>query len=374
MERKLASLQTIAEVNPIEGADRIEQVKVLGWSLVAKKGEFKPGDLCVFFEIDAVLPEIAPWAQFMKERHFRVKTAKMRGVLSQGLALPVDILLGRFGPPNGPAFTMAEQVMGYGRPGDDFTELLGVKKYDPPEAGGVIGGQSAGPFPPVPKTDEIRLQSAPGLLDELRGKHWYATIKIDGTSGTFARMHQAYGPYRQGDLVVCTRTRSIRRPEHEQNAFWKLADRYELASRLPEGFAIQGEVAGPKIQRNRLELPDHELFVFNVFDMREGRYLDYQPFVDFCKDCGLRTVPLIDIFHEMPYQPGGTIWMGNSGQTILPTIERFIEFAEGLYEGTKNRREGVVIRPLVECRSEALGGARLSFKVINNSFLLKDEE
>jgi RNA ligase (TIGR02306 family) len=370
MERKLASIQIVSDVQPIEGADRIEQAKVLGWSVVVKKGEFKPGDRCIFFEIDAVLPEGQPWAEFMRERHFRVKTAKMRGVLSQGLALTLDIL------PRVPAgvatFSIpvtAEQTIGW-----DVTELLDVKKYDPPEAGGVIGGQSAGPFPPVPKTDEIRLQSAPGLLDELRGKSFYATVKIDGTSGTFARMHQAYGPYRQGDLVVCTRTRSIRRPEHDQNAFWKLAEHYELATRLPEGYAIQGEVAGPKIQRNRLELENHELFVFNVFDMRENRYLDYQPFVDFCKDHGLRTVPLIDIFSEMPYQPGGNIWMGNTGQTILPTMERFVEFAEGLYEGTKNRREGVVIRPLIESRSEALGGARLSFKVINNSFLLKDED
>lgn len=40
MKRKLASVQTISDIQPIEGADRIEVVSVLGWKCVAKKGEF----------------------------------------------------------------------------------------------------------------------------------------------------------------------------------------------------------------------------------------------------------------------------------------------------------------------------------------------
>ena len=48
--------------------------------------------------------------------------------------------------------------------------------------------------------------------------------------------------------------------------------------------------------------------------------------------------------------------------------------AKGNYPGTTNRREGIVVRPLKQMRSEALGGSRLSFKVLNNDFLLKDEE
>ena len=47
--RKLASVQKIGKITPIEGADRIELVHVLGWQVVAKKGEFKEGDYCVYF-------------------------------------------------------------------------------------------------------------------------------------------------------------------------------------------------------------------------------------------------------------------------------------------------------------------------------------
>src|SRR5215475_5801984 len=92
MERKLVSIQRIERIDPIDGADRIVKARVMGWDVVVKKGELGPGDPCVFFEIDSVLPAGQPWAEFMRPRGFRVKTARLRGVLSQGLALPLDIL------------------------------------------------------------------------------------------------------------------------------------------------------------------------------------------------------------------------------------------------------------------------------------------
>lgn len=149
MTRKLASVQLVSEVNPIEGADRIEQITVLGWSLVAKKGEFKPGDKCCFFEIDAVLPESQPWAAFMKDRKYRVKTVKMRGCLSQGLALPLWTTL--------PG--ICENEMTAIEVGEDLTERIGVRKYEPPETGGVNGYVYGAPMPLfVPRTDEMRIQ------------------------------------------------------------------------------------------------------------------------------------------------------------------------------------------------------------------------
>lgn len=327
-----ATIQKIEKLDPIEGADKIERATVLGWGVVVKKDEFKPGDLCIFVEIDSVLPEGPAWSEFMKPRGFRVKTAKLRGCLSQGLVFPLDILPSGF-----------DSTIGW-----DVSEVLGITHYEKPEAGGVIGGQSAGPFPPIPKTDETRLQSAPGILDELRGRSIYVTVKVDGTSGTFARMHTAFGSYRQGDFLVCTRNRSIKRPEHDSNAFWTVADRYDLANRLPEGFAIQGEVAGPKIQKNRLELKAPDLFVFNVFDMREGKYLEYPALLAFCDEHGLKTVPLVDTYSPRVNEAG---WVADHQDQVLhPTQEAFLALAEGIYDGTKNRREGIVVRPLVELR------------------------
>lgn len=81
MERKLVSVQRVDHLEPIAGADNILKARVMGWDVVVKKGEFAPGDPCVFFEIDSLLPEGAPWAEFMRPRGFRVKTARLQGEL-----------------------------------------------------------------------------------------------------------------------------------------------------------------------------------------------------------------------------------------------------------------------------------------------------
>ena len=113
--RKLASIQKIKDIYPIEGADFLEVATVQGWQVVVKKGEFAIGDLCVYFEIDSILPE-KPWSEFMRQRKFRVKTIKLRKQVSQGLALPMEIL-GK----NNQGILL----------GTDVTDLLGVTKHDP---------------------------------------------------------------------------------------------------------------------------------------------------------------------------------------------------------------------------------------------------
>jgi RNA ligase (TIGR02306 family) len=325
MERKLVSIQTIDAVAPIAGADRIMQARVMGWTVVIKKDELAPGDPCVFFEIDSVLPDGPAWSEFLRPRGFRVRTLKLRGVLSQGLALPVSILDGE--APRGV----------------DLRDRLGVTRYEPvlPDS-----REISGPFPArVPKTDEIRLQSALGVLDEVRGRACYVTTKLDGSSATYARDADGF--------VACSRNWALHRGD---NHVWRLAVRYQLETRLPLDMAIQGEVCGPGIQGNRLGLAEVDLFVFNVYDMRAARFLDQLEVVAFCAEHGLHMVPV---------------------ERVLPgdhehTLEGWLAAARGLYPGTKLHKEGVVVRPVVEATSAVLGG-RMSFKVINNDFLLAED-
>ena len=74
--RKLASIQKIVDISPIEGADSIEVAQILGWKVVVKKGEFKIGDLVVYCEIDSILPE-KPEFEFLRDRKFRIRTIKL---------------------------------------------------------------------------------------------------------------------------------------------------------------------------------------------------------------------------------------------------------------------------------------------------------
>jgi len=346
MERKLASIQRIESLTPIAGADNIVKARVLGWDVVVKKDEFKPGNLCIFFEIDSVLPDGAQWAEFMRRHNFRAKTVKLRGVLSQGLALPLDIL--------GDALPA---IAATGLEVDtDLTETLGVRKYEPPTEnhGGPnrVKSHTMAPFPTrVPKTDETRLQSVAACLGELAGRDFYVTTKLDGMSATFFRDFD-------GELVVCSRNWVAK--AEPGNVYHAMAERYRMHE-IPVGIAVQGEICGPGIQKNRLGLKEPSLFIFNVYDTFKGEYLDYWQWCDFCSRHKLRMVPVDDVV------------VGERAKAYDHTLHGWLETSKGLYDGTKNRREGIVVRPLVETYSERLKG-RLSFKVINNEFLLKDED
>lgn len=335
MQRKLASIQTIAAIEPISGADRIEQAKIMGWTVVTKKGEFQVGDRCVFFEIDSVLPSKAPWAQFMAPRKFRVKTITLRGVLSQGLALPVAIL------PKEPTCYSLEE---------DVTVALGVTKYEPPAAG--YSAEILGHFPSlVPKTAETRLQSALGVLEELKGYPFYCSVKCDGTSATYIKFNC--------ELIVCSRRNILK--DTESNPHWRMARAYDLEKVLDEGYAIQGELCGPSIQKNPLGLKELDFFVFNVFDIKAGRYLDFMDFILFCGAHELKTVPI------------DRVVKGDALEHFDFRVESFLTWAKGKYEGSKKDREGIVVRPLYEMRSSTLYNRRLSFKVLNNDHLLKED-
>jgi RNA ligase (TIGR02306 family) len=342
MGRKLASIQIISNLVPIEGADRIVQATIMGWNVVVKREEFKIGDRCVFFEIDSILPDGPEWAEFMRPKKFRVKTCKLRGVLSQGLAMSMSILGGRPNP-NKRFWDWIRRQDGW-RVGDDVTSFLEIKKHGGPHfsKSGFKTGSYAGDFPSfIPKTDEIRIQSAMYFLDYIRRREMYVTVKCDGTSSTF---------YRLGKFGVCSRNREVKSGD---NVYWQIAERYKLDSIITEGFAVQGEICGPQILKNRLSLENIELFVFDVFDIKKGKYLPYKELVEFCRCHSLKMVPL-EFISFCSY---------NFDNSLSAWLER----AKGKYDGTDINREGIVVRT-------TSGNKRISFKVLNNDYLLREED
>lgn len=346
MERKLASVQRVLDILPIDGADAIELVKINGWQCVTKKGEFRPGDLGVFFEIDSIPPDLEQLRFLWTSRNapagtlsprpdkFRIRTMKLRGTLSQGLFMPLPV----FGISGAEA-------------GQDLTEYLGVGKYEPPAPANM--GEAAGRFPAfLSKTDEIRVQSVPEVLDELRGKPFVATLKYDGSSATFC-----VDPFTD-EFLVCSRNLTVAEGD---NLFWEVARKHDVASILlreaerGRKLAIQGEVFGPGIQKNRLGVKEKSLAVFNVFDISGGRFLDHDEAREWLDSNGLPAVQEVE-----------------RGESFAHTQDSLLELAEGKYPGTTNEREGIVIRPLTERHSQVLKG-RLSFKAISNRFLLKED-
>lgn len=338
--RKLASIQEISAVNPISGADSIEVADVLGWHVVVKNGEFKPGDIVIYIEVDSVLPE-KPEYEFLRKccyldkngfKGFRIRTAKLRGQISQGIVFPLSIL-----PKTSYDFYI----------GEDVTNLMDIVKYDPPIPAS-LSGLVKGNFPAfIPKTDEARIQAVPGILDRHRGKEFYVTEKLDGSSMT---------AYLYGDQFgICSRNLELK--ETANNALWQVATRYDLKGAIEYmggNLALQGEIIGPGIQGNKYKLKETQFRIFNVYDLKNNCFLDIIEWVKALERLQLDfpiTVPFLEYL------------------TLDHTVDQIVELAKGKSRLADIQREGIVIRSLKEDIDIELG--RLSFKAINPNFLLK---
>ena len=266
-ERKLASVQIIKNLEPIEDRDRIELATVEGWKVIVGKGDFHIGDLCIYIEIDSVLPDRPEFEQARK-RSNRIRTMKMAGVYSQGIVYPTSIL-----------------PTGVYHEGDDVTELLGITKYDEyageePKVGvskkqynkfqlfwyklfGFPQKKKGGFSSLVSKTDEVRIQNIPEALQNKEPV--IITEKVDGCSMTVTLENSFFS----NKFNVYSRNLKVGK---DNSHYWRAVEMYDLQDRMElmleenggKWIAIQGEVAGPSIQKNPYQLKDIDFFVFNI--------------------------------------------------------------------------------------------------------------
>lgn len=335
--RKLATIQTVSDVRPIEGADRIALASVLGWKVVIKKDEFKPGDLAVYCEVDSFLP-VKPEFEFLRKSSykkmsdgtegFRLKTIKLRGEISQGLLLPVTAL---------PGFPDVPPV------GTDVSDILGVIKYEPPIPA-QLAGEVKGPFPGfISKTDEERVQNLIDTLPEYSDSLFYVTEKVDGTSITIY--------LKDGQFGICSRNLEL--VENPENTYWRVVKELDIERKLRDlgrNIALQGELIGEGIQKNIYKLRGQTIKFFDAFDIDKYEYFEYSSFISIIGQFGLSTVPLVDASIKLPASVDDILMMANGPSALNPAANR----------------EGLVFR--------TTSGKRFSFKAISNNFLLNDEE
>lgn len=334
--RKLASIQKIKALEPIEGADAIEKATVLGWQLVVKKGDFNVGDMTVYCEIDSLMPD-KPEFEFLKPRGMRIKTVRLRGQVSQGICFPLSIL------PTG--FAIIEDA--------DCTEVLEITKYEPAMPA-CLSGVAKGKFPSfIPKTDETRVQVLQKVLDKYKGEKCYVTEKLDGSSATFY--------IKDGEFGVCSR--SLELIEDAKNSFWKVARQMNIENKLRslgKNISIQGELIGEGIQDNKLKLKGQTVKFFNAFDIDKFKYLDFFDLNELIIKLELPLVPIVALDYELENDVDAIIKMATIKSQILKDVWA----------------EGIVIRPYTEkidllLLKENFNNGRVSLKAINPEFLLK---
>jgi RNA ligase (TIGR02306 family) len=338
--RKMASVRRIDAVNPIPDADAIEVATVGGWRVVIKKGEFAPGDLAVYCEIDSWIPnDLAPFLSKGSEpreyngvRGERLRTVKLRGQVSQGLLLPLE--------------PTCENIVSELFEGLDVSVPLNIQKWEAPIPA-QLAGEVRGMFPSViPKTDQERVQNLTAEFAEWTGNAstWEVTEKLDGSSMTVYVFDDDEG--------VCSRNLNLR--ETEGNSLWTVARRNDLIDKIrhtKRNLALQGELIGEGIQGNPYKLRGQEFYLFDIYDIDSGRYLNPNERRSLSVSLNILHVPVI---------AHGAKFLDTLG---IQTVAELLTFAEGksvLLD--KTEREGLVFK----CHEEAV-----SFKGISNKFLLK---
>lgn len=348
-ERKMATIRRIKEIEEIKDADNIQIYHVDGWKVIDKKEKYSVNQMVVFCEIDSFIPhDVAPFLtkngtpkEYKGIQGNRLKTIKLRGQVSQGLILPFV------------GFTLTAKTDNI-LEGTDVSEALGIIKWEP-EENAQLGGQRKGNFPiELRKTDQERIQNLTKRLEEFKEYTWEVTEKLHGSSMTmyFDRDKKFHVCSRNVDLV-----------ESEDNSFWKIANKYQVyekflfasmmeieeAQDIP-GIAVQGELIGPGINGNQYGLSEADFYVFDIQHTRDQSYCDARNRLALSKLLGLNHTPVVDPVFKIPSD-----W----------TVDDLLNFAEGKSALNNSDREGLVFK--------CLQNPEISFKVVSNKWLLKNE-
>jgi RNA ligase (TIGR02306 family) len=335
MTRKLVTIRKVLDLQPIPKADNIELAVIGGWQCVVKKGEFNVGDLGLFFEIDSLVPENDMF-EFLRKGNkpksmitengdtvngFKLKTIRLKGQLSQGLLLPLSMF------PN----------IDFNDTKKDYSTEVGVIKYEPPIPT-ELQGKIKGVFPTewFPKTNQERVQNID--FESVKEETLIVTEKLHGTSMTVYKYNGVVG--------VCSRNWELR--ESEDNTMWKVVNQLKLKEKIKDNIAIQGELIGEGINKNMYNVKGHKWLIFDVYDIDNKNYYTTEQMISFCEELGLDSVPILTRRNFKDFN-----------------IQQVIKYAEGQSVIGNCIREGVVCKNL---------DRTISFKIINNEFLIKKGE
>lgn len=394
-ERELSYLVKIDSIEPIEGKDRVECARVGGWTIMVKKGQFNPGDIGIYFEIDSKVPDEEPF-KFLEAKHYKVKTQKYGDFYSQGLlmhpsdfgwSVKDDIITDddnvNHSLEDDSKFLTKKLKIKYSVNEDNYRKSRSVDKYTKMihrnhelfthmpykwlikrEWGkkllfkfyGRVSDKWGWPEW-VKKTDEERVENMSWILTNK--EPWVATEKIDGTSTTFTMKRGKFGKY---EYFVCSRNVCFDTPEKknmdlkyfDSNVYLEMSEKYHMEEKLSQildGYpqfdwvTIQAETYGKGVQKNTYGLNERRIAAFNLVTSDRGRWGSGEMKV-FLDKYAIPTVPILSYYYELP-----------------DTIDELRKFVRSEKSKINNKlKEGVVFR--------SLDGTQ-SFKCVDPEYLAK---
>ena len=395
--KKLAYGVKIKEIREIPGADRIELATVMDYTVVVKKGEYKPGDMGIYVEVDSLLPdgldselsikynllknhEIGknmtdeerenamkeiqaqskyPYFEFLRDKKFKIKSMKLSkfGVISQGILFrPVDL-------------GITDKV----KDGQDFTIQFNITEIvQDAEEAGLNTGKKDGWLvrklmrykwfrnwrkrhniaevwdPTFPgKSDEENVQKIyTKMFAQYADKEWVATEKLEGQNITvYSEVVNGWFGRKTKRIGVCSRTRELN-PNGNSHCFWDTVKRLHLDEKIkniPGEWFCRGEHVGPGIQGNIYKLPRTEVYFFDFYKKVDGKWvkLNFDESIAFAKQWDLPFVPVLDEHYKLPEGHTNDKGVFVSGADImLQQSDKNTVFGNNL----SHKREGFVLR------------------------------
>jgi len=361
-------VERIRTVEPHDNADRLEVATLYNkdYTFVVGKGMFVPGQLVIYFPVDSLLPMSIVEAMGLNDKlahgtvpaygdtrlRNRVKTVKLRGVISQGLVCNMVTLVEIF-----PMINFWRIGVGH-----DLTNALAVNKYEPP----VIAMRSGNLHRLPDMVDHYDIEGAQNhpdiisyylmdrpvyITEKVEGSHWWATINKAGSISVGQRNYEIVDVVDyQHDWHKVLKTQDL---ENDLKRLW-----YELfyADYSIELVTLRGEITGPKVQGNYYNLKDHHVFVFEI--EVNGRPIPAERFLDLTQKNQIQSVPIISTYATLRYWLNGrTVKEAADGKSLIRP---------------EAKREGIVIKPMVEHTDVHLGG-RVLLKQHSLDYLAKSK-
>lgn len=353
MSSLIVEVSKVESVEKHPNADRLSVVKVKGWYCVTGLDEYKVGDLVVFVPPDSIIPEktIEKYNIGYLKNDNRVKSTRIRGIMSYGLILSI----------NGENW----------KEGQDVASYLGITKYDPGEADYARGGQQTSRKKRNPLfdkyTDIENIMNFDKML--IPGEVVVITEKIHGTNsrygnlpifiseydGFFEKIRRLWRKHilkETYEFCIGSHTVQLKafdnKTSFKENVYSIIERKYNLSKIIPKGYILYGEIYGKGIQDLTYGLNTIDFVAFDI-KKPNGKYMSWNDFSMFCK------------YHRIPTVP--VLYIGTYGEDL---IEKYVS-GNSLIAGSQIR-EGIVIKSYTE-RDSIYG--RVILKALNPAYLLR---
>ena len=341
------TIEEISEITNHPNAERlvIASLKGMGFRFVVAKGSWKVGDRCLYFPLDAILPEeilktLGVEGKLAGAKKNRIKTIKLRGEISQGLVGPLSLI---------------ESLSEADRTPEGITKFLGVTKHEAEISLPCSKDARLVDLPfGVGIYDIENCERFPDSLESLMDQVVHISEKLEGSHFALAYVDQK--------IWVCQRRFALDPiPDKPKHFFWEAAEDLGLISLvhcLIKDFSctqlvLRGEIIGPNIQSNIYYLQKREVRFFDL--MIDHNYVDALTLIDSFKRHGKENLLVPVISADVTLRD----WLGQKSLRDASNGESLLG---------KTIREGIIIRPLKEQNSAEMNG-RLVLKQISPEYL-----